>query len=93
MQVDLSISKQLYSEAKFWIPAITAAWTVFKFINSFSEVKTNHLPHLQASMDDLNKKMDSQTQTICDATKDNTEEIKELRGDIRQLTTALLTKG
>ena len=90
LQSNPEILKFLYSESKFYAPFISGLWALFKVVNWFKEIKDNHIPHLQAGIDELNKKVDSQTDTICEATKTNTREIVELRGDIRQLTTTLI---
>lgn len=49
------------------------------------EVKSNHLPHLQAAMEAIPPALDKQTEIIVRALVDNTKEISEQRADIRQL--------
>lgn len=49
------------------------------------EVKSNHLPHLQAAMEAIPPALEKQTEIIVRALGDNTKEISEQRSDIRLL--------
>jgi hypothetical protein len=97
MQIpDLSLSRQIYEEAKFWGPAIAAAWVIFRGIDWIKDIKDNHLTHIQQGINDFNTKLDvslkAQTDQIVKATQANTGEITELRGDIKMLTSAMITQ-
>ena len=94
---DLSLSKRIYDEAKFWGPAVVAIWFVFNAISWIKDLKDNHLAHIQEGINNFNTKLDDglqkQTEKIVAASNVNTNEVKELRGDVKLLTSAILTKS
>lgn len=80
----------LYEEFKFWGPAVGAIYGFWKIVDWFKLLKTNDLRHIQAGVTDLKDELSKQTKTICDAMATNTDQIKELRSDIKTLTAAFI---
>jgi hypothetical protein len=98
MQIpNLEITRQVYAEFKFWGPVVTFLWCVFRGYQWVRDIKDNHLTHIQKGIENFNTKLDtsieSQTKDIVSATESNTTEVKELRGDIKMLTHAILSKN
>lgn len=90
MQIQISNAHMLYEESKFWISIIGALWTVFGGVQWLKSIKTNDLPHLQAGIDNVKDELKAQTVTIVKSMDDNTGQVKDLRQDIKMLTTAIL---
>lgn len=94
---DLALSKQVYTEFKFWGPVVGAFWIVFKAYNWVLEIKTKDLCNIQDSIKEFNFELDrgltKQTTEFVNSVSVNTNEIKELRGDIKMLTAAILNQN
>lgn len=86
----------IYTEVKFWIPAISGLWGIFKIVEWVKRIKTNDLHHIQLGLDELRKDVDKQTTQLNANMKDQTDaivnELKESRSDMRTLISALLRK-
>ena len=89
MQVPISNVHVLYEESKFWVSIIGALWAVFGGVQWLKSIKTNDLPHLQAGIDQVQVELKAQTTTIVKSMDNNTDQVKELRQDIKTLTTAM----
>lgn len=82
----ISNGKFLYEEGKFWVGLAGGLWVLFskytdikeKFINVLTGVKT------------LQTKVEEQTASIVTAVSSNTNELKEMRGDLKMVTGALI---
>ena len=71
-----------YTELKFYVTLLTAAWAVFKGWVWLKSIKENDLAHLQNGIDGVHKELRSQTDQIVAAVSTNTQEMKELRRDL-----------
>lgn len=80
--------QQLYNEGKFWIAIVGFLWAIFRGVSWVKSIKTNDLAHLKTGMEDVKTELKTQTNSIVDAVKDNTNEMKELR---HVLITALIS--
>lgn len=84
----------VYNEIKFWAPFAGGLWGLFKIVEWVKRIKTNDLHHLQLGLDELRKDVADQTVQINANLKDQTTaivgELKELRGDMRSLTSAMI---
>lgn len=82
-----TLLSEFYNELKFWLPAITIGWGIFKTVHWFKTIKTNDLHHVQLGINELNEKIDSQTVVlkteINNQTSSIVSELKELRQDFR----------
>ena len=88
MQVATSAIAEFYNELKFWLPAIGFSWAVFKAYTWIRSIKTNDLHHLQLGIEELNQKIDKQTEVLKTEINSQTTslvgELRELRADFRQ---------
>jgi len=55
---NLEISRQFYTEFKFWGPVIGAIWSVFKIVDWVKALKTNDLTHIQEGITNFNRQLD-----------------------------------
>jgi hypothetical protein len=94
---NLEISRQFYTEFKFWGPVIGGIWSVFKLVDWFKAIKTDDLQQIKDGIKNFNVQLDQglqkQTDTIVNSMTVNTNELKELRVDVKMMTSAALTKA
>lgn len=79
--------EQIYSEAKFWLIVIGGIWTIFKSYNKaetwFKTLKENDLHHIHLGVQNLHTELTGQTTAVVKALEAQTNELKELRQDMR----------
>ena len=77
--------KAIYEEGKFWVGFATAIIGGYKAFNWIKGIREKDIVDVKQKIDDLHTELGSQTSAIVKATELNTNELKELRMDIRTL--------
>lgn len=88
----------MYPELKFWGFLGGILWVMFKYTKKVGDwakdVKDNHLTHIQQNLEKMDVALKEQTTSVSNAMDKQTQsfvgEMKELRADIRGLTTAFI---
>ena len=92
MQANIEHLQGVYTELKFWLSLIGALWAVFRGFNWVKEIRTNDLKHIHSGVESLQSDIKDQTASFVSAINNNTNELKELRSDIRTFTTAVVAQ-
>ena len=74
-----------YEEGKFWVGFATAIIGGYKAFNWIKGIREKDIVDVKQKIDDLHTELGSQTSAIVKATELNTNELKELRNDMRTL--------
>ena len=77
--------KSIYEEGKFWSIVATSIVAVYKAFQWVKDIREKDLVTISGKIDGLHGELGSQTTAIVKATDANTNEIKELRNDMRTL--------
>ena len=77
--------KAIYEEAKFWSIMAGAVITAYKGFQWVKDIREKDLVTIQGKIDGLHTELGNQTSAIVKATDANTNELKELRNDMRTL--------
>ena len=77
--------KAIYEEGKFWSIVATSIVALYKAFQWVKDIREKDLVTIQGKIDGLHTELGSQTTAIVKATDANTNEIKELRNDMRTL--------
>jgi len=79
----------LYPELKFWCSAGGVLWLLFKGVSWIKAIKTNDLHHIHETVVSTGQQLEKQTGAIVDELR---ELRKELRDDLRSLSSALIAQ-
>lgn len=85
-----STTLPFFSEIRQWLLVGGIFWSVFKAYTYIKTIKDTDLARIQDGLASTHTELRTQTNSIVDAVVTNTNEIKELRVDIRTLTTAFM---
>jgi hypothetical protein len=75
----------VYEEGKFWIGFATAVIGGYKAFSWVKDLREKDLVEVNSKLDGLHIELGTQTSAIVKATEANTNELKELRMDMRTL--------
>lgn len=82
-------------QVRNWSAIIGVLWSAFQGVQYVKGIKGNDLVHIQQGVENLDKKLKEQTDAIVRGQEEQTKavvgELKELRTDIRTITTGLIT--
>ncbi len=75
----------VFEEGKFWVAMVSAIIATYKGFQWVKDIREKDLVKIQGTIDGLHTELGAQTTAIVKATEANTNELKELRNDMRTL--------
>lgn len=80
----------IYDQVKYWIFVGGVFFALFEGIRWVKAIKTNDLAHIHSEVGEIKKEINDQTTSFIAAIEKNTNEIRELRGDMKLIIGSLM---